>query len=356
MDHGQRGQHDRIADHLADVRPGVQGPLQFVRMLAPRPPVAGIHRLAPAGQERAHRVVGQRVDPGVGKRGQHRAFGVRRRAAGHHEPAAVVVRGGAFDQPRERLPPDAVGRFVQAVQQDRAGTVGQLPLEEIAVQVPAEILAADLGQVEGQPGGRIVLGRGAGRVPPAFDAPLELGQLDQDWEAAVAEGGKEGIGRGLGLQDVFARRILVGWDESSSPTASAARPEIGGPRTSTHPTSTSGPVDALAGASGFAERSWHRAKTTRRRKVVLPEPGSPTMTSREWDSACCSSTWRPASPPAQPDSSSGPRREPAAADSGTSVVVKVMYSWSIGNRCALPVPTCRPRMAMWPLSFFRWSR
>src|ERR1039457_5198594 len=73
------------------------------------------------------------------------------------------------------------------------------------------------------------------------------------------------------------------------------------------------------------DRPSHNANATRRRNVVFPDPGSPTMTRRRLVRA-----------------SSNPIDCPTT----DLPLVSGMYKGSIGNRCAVPAPTCTPRISI----------
>ena len=130
------------------------------------------------------------------KFGQHDAFGVRRRPAGDDEPAAVVLLGGVFDQLGQRLPGLAVGRFVQAVQQHGATAGLQRLLKKRLVQVPGVVVAADIGQMVRQPGGRRRMRGRTERVGTSLHAAVQVGQADEDRQGTVGKRLAEWVGRG----------------------------------------------------------------------------------------------------------------------------------------------------------------
>ncbi len=93
VDDGQGGEHDRIAGHAADLRPGPHGRQQFGAMLAGRVRLGRIDGAAPAGQEGLDRLVRQRLDAGLGEAGQH-GLARGRRPADWSRPAGSRDRPG----------------------------------------------------------------------------------------------------------------------------------------------------------------------------------------------------------------------------------------------------------------------
>ena len=106
-------------------------------------------------------------------------------------------------------------------------------------------------------------------------------------------------------------------------------------------------IDSGAGSYCFSSARANR-KTIRFRKVLLPAPGSPMIARQRLIKASSSSIRPPASIARRSASADASALPPANASARGPMVVSGMYSSSMANRDARPLPTCKPRMSIVP--------
>ena len=268
---------------------------QFVAMRRRRRPRCRGTASRTSEQERGHGLVREGFDMGLGK-ARRDGFLVGGWAAGDDQPALAVLGGGTLDS-RASFPGQAIGGFIQSIQHDDAVPAFQLTPEKICIQAPL-VLLADRAQVVRQPRRRI---GGLGR--------RGLAGMNQDMLGQFAEPDEDG----------------------KSAAASCNR------------------CGAASGAMPSCVS--HRTCATRRRKVVLPAPGSPMTSNRSCCKAACNGCSRRGWP--RPSASLEPlARRPAGPSnsSAATVMVSDMYRSSMGNRLACGLPVASPRMSRYAVA------
>ena len=176
-------QHHRIARQSTDLRRTGHGffELRSVsrRLRGPGP----VQRLAPPIEECPDCLLVEGLDRNVREAGQHHVARVR-----HDQLAGRIHRCHLLDDTGGVLPRDAVGRFIETVDQDDAAGTLQLVLEEFLPEAPS-IVARRLCEKPGQPGRRMASGRlrRAALVLALGDVSRKVFSANQDGEERTIE-------------------------------------------------------------------------------------------------------------------------------------------------------------------------
>ncbi len=123
----------------------------------------------------------------MGEAWQHDCACIGRRTAGDYETRFGERVGHVLHKPRHSLACEAVGRFIESVEQNRALAGFKLVAEELFVEPPGVGLAQRT-RVVGQLGRGLVAGRGGGLIVLPLEVLGQVGYADEDGEGPVPNG------------------------------------------------------------------------------------------------------------------------------------------------------------------------
>lgn len=293
--HRERRQHHRVAGEPPDLGPALErgGQLRTMSLCLVR--AVRVQGPAPPPQEHRDRLVLQGLDARMLEIWELSLAGVGVRPAGHDEPRAGIGLGHGLYQPTARLARGPVGYLIETIEED-AGP-GLQPRAEEPGSEPPTLGLTQRCEVMEEPGGALGRGRLPRRAvrPDAGDVLGEVHEPHQDREGRVQD----------------------------------PEPALGGVRD--HPDRRLGEGMGDAAQEGALARSWvpdHHRPATRSQDGLQGDQAATARLEVVWDSL------------------PRPARPRSGSCSATPAVLKGMYSSSMGKRCALPVPICRPRMSM----------